>query len=69
MTISARNSFSSLIKLGFFLTLLVSFSLGAVTAVRAETLADLILELTNKNNLIKAAEDDLAAARERARVV
>mgnify|MGYP002633943248 CR=1 FL=1 len=68
MTISARNSFSSLIKLGFFLTLLVSFSLGAVTAVRAETLADLILELTNKNNLIKAAEDDLAAARERARV-
>ncbi len=72
MMLSVGRSRGYTLKQGLFSALLCSLSfafvLGYGTGARAENLADLILELTQKNNLIKAAEDDLAAARERAKV-
>ncbi len=62
------RTIANTLRHGLLPALLCSFVLASATAARAETLAELIAELTQKSNLVNAAKDDLAAARERAKV-
>ena len=68
MGIMMGKTAAKTIKRGLFTVVLCGSALAFMAEARAVTMADLVLELTLKNNLIKAAEDDLAAARERAKV-
>ncbi|HER27484.1 MAG TPA: hypothetical protein ENI69_10285 [Rhodospirillales bacterium] len=68
MTLLAGLSLAKTPGRGLFSALLLALALVVAAPAQAETLADLILGLTQKNNLIKAAEDDVAASRERAKV-
>jgi len=68
MRLTVGRTVSKSVKLGLLSVALCGSALAFTAEARAVTMSELVFELTEKNNLIKAAEDDLAAARERAKV-
>jgi len=68
MGLMAERTVAKTLKIGLLSAVLCGSTFAFLAEARAVTMAELVLDLTQNNNLIKAAEDDLAAARQRAKV-